>query len=99
MLNLIMQNASGGGGGGVMVQILPLVVIFAIFWFLLIRPQQQRMKKHRKMLAEIKRGDVVVTNGGLVGKVTKATEDELTLEIGKGVKVKAVRSMMADVRT
>lgn len=97
MFNLIMQSAPAGGTGGAFVQIMPLVLIFVIFYFLLIRPQNQRMKRHRQMLSEIQRGDQVVTGGGLIGKVTKATEDELTIDLGEGVKVKARRAMIADV--
>lgn len=95
MLNLIMQTS---GSPGIIGQILPLVLIFVIFWFFLIRPQNQRMKKHREMLAAIKRGDVIVTNGGLIGKVNKVADDELTIDLGEGMKVKVVRSMIADVR-
>ena len=95
MFNLVMQT---GGTPGIAAQLLPLVLIFVIFWFLLIRPQNQRMKKHREMLAAIKRGDVIVTNGGLIGKVTKVADDELTVDLGEGVKVKALRTMIADVR-
>jgi len=98
MFNLIMQTAPAGGGMGFAGQVLPLILIFFIFYFLLIRPQNQRMKKHRQLLSEIKRGDSVVTGGGLIGKVTKATEEELTIDLGDGVKVKAMRSMIADVR-
>ena len=74
-----------------------MLLIFVLFYFLLIRPQNQRYKKHKQMLTEIQRGDQVVTNGGLIGKVSKATEDELILEIADGVKVKARRAMIADV--
>lgn len=97
MLNLIMQAAPGGAGGA-FAQILPLLLIFVIFWFLLIRPQQQRMKKHKEMLGELKRGDEIVTNGGLLGKITKVSDDVLTIDLGEGNKVKAMRSMIADVR-
>ncbi len=96
MFNLIMQ--ANGGANAAFGQFIPLILIFVIFWFFLIRPQQKRMKEHRTMLSEIKRGDNIVTNGGLIGKVTKATESELTLDLGNGVKVKAMRSMIADVR-
>lgn len=97
MLNLIMQAAPGGASGA-FTQILPLLLIFVIFWFLLIRPQQQRMKKHKEMLGELKRGDEIVTNGGLLGKITKVSDDVLTIDLGEGNKVKAMRSMIADVR-
>ena len=74
-----------------------MLLIFVLFWFLLIRPQSQRYKKHQAMLSAIVRGDQVVTNGGLIGKVTKATDDELTVEIAQGTKVRVKRGMIADV--
>lgn len=95
MLNIIMQ--SGPPAGGNIAQVGMIVLMFLIFYFLLIRPQQQRMKKHQKMLSEIVRGDQIVTNGGLIGKVTKVAESELTVDLGD-VKVKVARSMIADVR-
>ena len=77
--------------------VLPLILIFVIFYFLLIRPQQQRMKAQAAKIGAAKRGDTVVTGGGIVGKVTKATDDELEVEIATGVKVRVVRSTVADV--
>ncbi len=93
-------QAAGGGGGDLMIQLLPLVLIFVVFYFLLIRPQQKRMKQHKEMLANVRRGDRIVTNGGLVGTVTRVDEDDdmLTLDIADGVRVKVVRSMLAEVR-
>lgn len=91
------MQATPSAGGAAMGQIVMLGLIFVIFYFLLIRPQNQRMKKHRAMLSEISRGDDIVTNGGLVGKVTKVTDDRLTIDLGDGVKVKVVRTMIADV--
>ncbi len=80
--------------------LLLIVPLIAIFWFLIFRPQQKRMKAHQTMLSAVKRGDTIVTNGGVVGKVTKAVEGEdLEVEISQGVKVKIVRTMIADVRT
>ena len=78
-------------------QFVPLILIGVIFYFLLIRPQNQRMKAHRQMLSEIVRGDKIVTNGGLVGKVKKVADDELTVDFG-GQSIQVVRSMVADVR-
>lgn len=99
MFQLIMQaSPAGGAAGGAFVQILPLILIGFIFYFLLIRPQNQRMKAHKVMLSEIQRGDTIVTNGGLVGKVSKVMDDELMLDLGEGTKVKVVRTMIADVR-
>ena len=95
MLNLIMQSSPPAGGA--LVQFLPLILIGIIFYFLLIRPQNQRMKAHRQMLSEIVRGDTIVTNGGLVGKVKKVSDDELTVDFG-GQSIRVVRTMVADVR-
>lgn len=77
---------------------MPLMIMFVIFYFLLIRPQQKKLKTHQEMLKNIRRGDRVVTNGGLIGTVSKVTSDqELQVEIADGVKVRVVRSMIADV--
>jgi preprotein translocase subunit YajC len=97
MLNLVMQ-AAPTGGAALAAQIMPLVLIGFIFYFLLIRPQNQRLKAHRALLAAITKGETVVTNGGLIGKVVKVTDDELTIDLGNAQKVKVVRSMIADVR-
>ena len=74
-------------------QLMPIILIFVVFYFLLIRPQQKKMRDHREMLAAIRRGDEIVTGGGIVGKVTKVGEDDrLTVEIADEVRVKVVRS-------
>ena len=75
----------------------PLLVIFAIFYILLIRPQQKRMKEHQLMLGEIAKGDEVVTAGGIVGKVTKAEGETLTVEIAKGVEVAVIKGTISNV--
>jgi preprotein translocase subunit YajC len=82
-------------------QFVPFVLIFVIMWFLIIRPQQRRVKEHREMINNVRRGDTVVTSGGIVGKVTRVFEEanELEVEISDGVKVKLVRGMIAEVRT
>ena len=90
---------SGGfaeGGLGLM----PIILVMIIFYFLLIRPQQKRAKQHKEMLSALKRGDKIVTNGGLTGTVIKAVDDSETVEveIAKDVKVNVVRTMIADVR-
>lgn len=83
-----------------LLQFMPLILLVVIFWFFIFRPQQKRAKEHQSMLSAIKRGDTVVSNGGLVGKVTKVTEGEdLEVEIASGVKAKFVRTMIADVRS
>ena len=94
--------ATGGAGGTAsLIAFVPYLAIFAIFYFLMIRPQQQRAKAHRAMIDAVKKGDTVVTGGGVVGKVTKVLEEEkeVELEIAPNVKVRVVRSMIADVRT
>ncbi|MCO5145797.1 MAG: preprotein translocase subunit YajC [Aquamicrobium sp.] len=86
------------GGPDVFISILPFVLIFVIMYFLIIRPQRQQMKKRGEMLAAVRRGDTVITGGGLIGKVTKANDDDLEIDLGNGVKVMALRATIADVR-
>ncbi len=78
-------------------QLIPLILIFIIFYFLLIRPQQKRQKEHNALLAAIKRGDEIMSGGGIIGKVTKVENDKLSVEISKGVIVTIIRSQVADV--
>ncbi|MDJ1157125.1 preprotein translocase subunit YajC [Chelatococcus sp. SYSU_G07232] len=83
-----------------LIQLIPFVLIFVIMWFLIIRPQQKRVKSHQEMIKNVRRGDTIVTSGGLVGKVSKVIDDnELEVEIAEGVKVRLVRAMISDVRT
>lgn len=93
-------QTSGAFGDG-LTQIIPIVLMFIIFYFLLFRPQQQRMKAHREMLANIRRGDTVVTNGGIIGKITKVIDDreiEVEIDTNAKVRVRVMRSMLAEVR-
>lgn len=78
-------------------QFLPLILIFAIMYFLLIRPQQKKMKEHQKMVAALRKGDQVITQGGVIGKVAHVADDELKVEIADGVKVRIVRSTVTQV--
>jgi preprotein translocase subunit YajC len=78
--------------------VFPLVLIFIIFYFLLIRPQQRRMKQHQSMIGAVKKNDVAVTGGGIVGKVTKVDETEVELEIAPNVRVRVVKGTLSDVR-
>jgi preprotein translocase subunit YajC len=88
------------GDPGGLLSLLPFVAIFAIMYFLILRPQQQRAKQHTEMVKAVRRGDVVVTNGGLVGKVTKVVDDDqIEVEIADGVRVRQLRGMLADVRS
>ncbi len=85
----------GGGGGNPIVAFLPLIIIFFIFYFLLIRPQQKKAREHQEFLANLKRGDEVITAGGLIGRITGLTEQVATLEVADKVKVKVVRAQIA----
>ena len=92
------QTAGGpASGSGISVQMAPLVLIFVVFYFLLIRPQQKRMKAHKAKIDAVKKGDQVITGGGLLGKVTRVDEIYAEVEIAPGMKVKAVKSTLTDV--
>jgi preprotein translocase subunit YajC len=94
------QGAPAAGGPSMLVQILPFIMILGIMYFLIIRPQQKKLKDHRDMIASIRRGDTVVTAGGIVGKVTKVIGDaELQVELAEGVRVRVVRATISEVRT
>ncbi len=83
-----------------LLNILPLVLLFGIFYFLIIRPQQQRMKAHQAMVAGVKRGDTVVTAGGLIGKISKVKDDgEVIVEIADNVQVRVLKSTLTEVRS
>lgn len=94
--------AGAAAGGDTMTAILVNVALFAlilvVFYFLLIRPQQQRLKAHQAMIQGVKKGDVIVTTGGLIGKVRAVADDELRLELGPNVEVRVLRSSLAEVR-
>jgi len=91
---------ASGGFADILIQLFPILLLVVIFWFLIFRPQQKRLKAQQAMLSAIRRGDTVVSTGGIVGKVTKAVDGEdLEVEIAQGVKVKLVRGMIADVRS
>ena len=91
-------QAAGGDAGSAFTAFVPLILIFVIFYFLLIRPQQKKVKEHRAMLEAIRRGDRVVTNGGIVGQVIKVVDErELQLEIAENVRVRVMRDMIASV--
>lgn len=95
------QGAGGAGGSSdVLVQLLPFVFIFIILYVLILRPQQKRMKQQQEMLANLRRGDTVVTSGGLIGKIAKVGDDnEIQVDIADNVRVRVVRHMIAEVRS
>jgi preprotein translocase subunit YajC len=93
--------AAGGGSNALvaqLIQFLPFIAIIIIFYFMLIRPQQKRMKAHQDMIAGIKRGDMVVTSGGLIGKIKKVDENEATVELAPSVEVRVVKHTITEVR-
>jgi preprotein translocase subunit YajC len=93
-------NIFGGGDSTSMItSLMPLILIIVIMYFLVLRPQQQRVKQHKEMVKALRRGDSVVTNGGLIGKVTKVVDDDqIEVEIADGVRVRQMRSMVTEVR-
>jgi preprotein translocase subunit YajC len=94
------QAAAGGDANSMLMSLLPFAAIFVIMYFLILRPQQRRVKEHGDLVKNIRRGDTVVTNGGLVGKVTKVVDDDqVEVEISDGVRVRQMRSMISAVRT
>ena len=89
----------GAGSSDMIMSLLPFVLIFVIMYFLILRPQQQRAKQHRDLVKNLRRGDNVVTSGGLLGKVTKVLDDDqIEVEIADGVRVRQLKSMVAEVR-
>lgn len=92
-------QAAGGAAGGtdMLVSLAPMVLIFIVFWFLLIRPQQKKAKEHRAMVAALKRGDRILTNGGIFGQVSHVADDHLMVEIAEGVKIKIARDAVAAI--
>jgi preprotein translocase subunit YajC len=93
-------QGAAGGGSDFLIQLFPLVLIFIVFYFLLIRPQQSKMKQQREMLSGVKRGDRVVTGGGIIGLVTKVIGDnELQVELAEGVRVRIIKGTVTDIIT
>lgn len=94
------QAAAGGDTGSMLVSLLPFALIFVIMYFLILRPQQRKIKEHNELVKNLRRGDTVVTTGGLVGKVTKVVDDEqVEVEIADGVRVRQVRQLISGVRS
>ena len=93
------QGSSPFGGDNMLIQLLPFVLIFVIMYFLILRPQQKKTRDHQELVKNLRRGDTVITSGGLVGKVTKVVDEEqIEVEIADGVRVRQVRSMVSGVR-
>ena len=92
-------GGGAGGDGGMLKSLLPFVLIFVIMYFLILRPQQKRVKTHAEMVKNMRRGDTVVTTGGLIGKITKVIdEDQVEIEIADDVRIRQMRAMVSEVR-
>ena len=91
------QAAGAPGGADLISLFLPMLLILGVFWFFIIRPQQKKIKEHQEMLKNIRRGDTIVTSGGLVGRVVKVNGDDLTVELAENVRVKMRRNYVAEV--
>ena len=92
-------GGAGGDSGGMLIQLAPFALIFVIMYFLILRPQQKRVKSHAEMVKNVRRGDTVVTNGGLIGKVTKVIDDDqIEIEVAEDVRIRQMRQMVSDVR-
>src|ERR1700680_2318584 len=93
------QAAGGGDTNSMLMSLAPFALIFVIMYFLILRPQQKRVKTHQEMVKNVRRGDTVVTNGGLIGKVTKVIDDDqIEIEIADDVRIRQMRQMVTDVR-
>lgn len=94
------QAAGASGTADIVMQMAPFAIILVIMYFLILRPQQKRARSHQEMVANVRRGDTVVTSGGLIGKIARTIDDnEVELEIAPNVKVRLLRQMITDVRT
>lgn len=92
-------QAAPAGGSDMLVSLLPFIAIFVIMYFLILRPQQKRVKTHTEMVKNLRRGDTVITNGGVIGKISKVIDDhEVEIEIADGIKIRQVRQMVTEVR-
>ncbi len=96
---MLMTVFAQAGGSDMLISLLPFVLIFVIMYFLILRPQQKRVKLHQEMVSALRRGDTVITSGGLVGKITKVVDDaEIELQLADGVRVRQMRAMVSEVR-
>jgi len=90
-------QAEGAGAAGGLMSFLPLIVIFAVFYFMLIRPQMKRAKEHKQLVSQLSKGDEVITNGGLLGKITDVSDSFVTLELADNLQIKLQRQAVASV--
>ena len=94
---LLAAAAAPSGGASFFIQTIPLVLVFVIFYLLLIRPQQKRMKEHQAQISAVKKGDRVVTGGGLIGKITRVGDTEVEVELAQNIRVQALKSTLSQV--
>ena len=100
MITPAFAQTAGGGTNDIIMSLVPFVLIFVIMWFLIIRPQQKRVKAHQEMIKNVRRGDTVITSGGIIAKVSKVVDDsEIEAEIADGVRVRILKGMVQDVRS
>ena len=92
------QAAAGGDANSMLMSLLPFALIFVIMYFLILRPQQKKVKDHAELVKNIRRGDTVVTSGGIIGKVSKVDDNELQIEIADGVRIKVLRGTISEIR-
>jgi preprotein translocase subunit YajC len=92
------QTGTAASSSSLLLQFAPILLIFVIMYFLILRPNQQRQKAHREMVANLRRGDTVVTGGGFIGKVAKVEDNEVQVELAEGLRVKVVRGTITEVR-
>jgi len=95
--SLLAAAAAPSGATAFFFNVFPLVLVFLIFWVLMIRPQQKRMREHQSQIAAVKKGDRVITGGGLIGKVIKVGDEQVEVELGQGIRVTAVKSTLTQV--
>ena len=99
LMSMVQAAPAPSGGTGLLIGIAPWLLIFVIFYLLMIRPQQQRVKQHQAAIAAVKKGDEVVTGGGIRGRVSKVSDDEVEVEIAQGVRVRVIKSTISHVLT
>lgn len=92
-------QSGAGSGSEMIISLLPFILIFVIMYFLILRPQQKRVKTHQEMVKNLRRGDTVVTSGGLIGKIKSVADDEVRVELATNVEVRVIRGTITEVRT
>lgn len=97
MINVALANPAAAGGNDWIQMLMPLAIVFAVMYFMVIRPQNKKAREHQEMLNNLRRNDKVLTNGGIVGKVSKVGEQEITVEIASGVEIQVLRSAISQV--